>query len=303
MVEGIQKHVAGEVRTDIQALRGVAVLLVLFYHADLGLLKAGYLGVDVFFVISGYLITGLICRQVDAGTFSFREFYWRRARRLLPASLVTFGVTSAFACVLLTQLELRSYIEQVAGAVTFTANFVLALQSNYFDTSASLKPLLHTWSLSVEEQFYLICPFVLVMTPTKFRRVVVVAFLVASLTACMVLVRSSPTWTFYMLPTRSWELSIGSLIALLPQIKVRRWSDFLVGLGATVALLSVALMPISPSTEWKGYMEARNSSKNCGVNFVSSTVTLIICSTKTFSDFITSLLARSRAVSVAPWSD
>jgi peptidoglycan/LPS O-acetylase OafA/YrhL len=245
MAEGIQKHVAGEVRTDIQALRGVAVLLVLVYHADLGGLKAGFLGVDIFFVISGYLITGLICRQVDTGQFSFADFYRRRARRLLPASLVTIAVTSIAACMLLTQLELRSYLEQVIGAITFSSNFVLALQTNYFDTSSSLKPLLHTWSLAVEEQFYLIAPLILWVVPTRFRKPVIFSFLVGSLVLCFVLARSSPTWTFYMLPTRSWELSIGSLIALFPVIKLPRLSGTIAGIIATIALLATAASPVS----------------------------------------------------------
>lgn len=222
-------------RTDIQALRGIAVLLVVAYHADFGVLRAGYLGVDIFFVISGYLITGLICRDLDADRFSFVDFYRRRARRLLPASLTTFALTSIAACFLLTAIELRSYTEQVLGAVTFTANFVFASQSNYFDTSASLKPLLHTWSLSVEEQFYFVVPFILWITPARFRLHLICAFLVASLAACFVLVRFNPNWTFYMLPTRSWELSIGSLIAVLPSLRIPRLAGT-VALGAIVAI-------------------------------------------------------------------
>lgn len=226
-------------RVDIQALRGIAVLLVVSYHADIGLLHAGYLGVDIFFVISGFLITGIICRDIDAGNFSFVGFYKRRARRLLPASLVTFAITSVAACLLLTKLELYSYAEQVIGAVTFTANFVLAAQSNYFDTSAAMKPLLHTWSLSLEEQFYFVAPLALWLTPARFRLALICTLLAASLTACIVLVQRSPDWAFYLLPTRAWELLIGSLIAARPSFRLPRSASAL----AIVAIFAIAVYP------------------------------------------------------------
>lgn len=144
-------------RVDLQALRGVAVLLVLFYHADM-LLPGGYLGVDVFFVISGYLITGLVCRALERGEFSFGEFYYRRAKRLLPAAYVTLLVTGLLAPVILNDAELRDFFAQLIGALTFSSNVVLFLQSGYFEGAADLKPLLHIWSLSIEEQYYFLLP-------------------------------------------------------------------------------------------------------------------------------------------------
>ena len=144
-------------RSDIQALRGLAVLLVLATHARLGL-PAGYLGVDIFFVISGYLITGMVNRSVEdqylgRGRFSFRAFYFRRAKRLLPAAYVTFALTALAAPFLLSSSERHEFVLQVVGAVTFTANFVLFQQTNYFAGAADFKPLLHIWSLSIEEQY------------------------------------------------------------------------------------------------------------------------------------------------------
>jgi peptidoglycan/LPS O-acetylase OafA/YrhL len=137
-------------RLDIQLLRGVAVLVVVFYHAFKILLPKGFLGVDVFFVISGFLITGMILRDLESGRFTFRYFFLRRARRLLPALLTTLVATSALAMMLLTQDQLVDYSKQLLGALTFSANFVLAKQTGYFAGAAEGKVLLHIWSLALE---------------------------------------------------------------------------------------------------------------------------------------------------------
>jgi peptidoglycan/LPS O-acetylase OafA/YrhL len=154
-------------RTDIQALRGFAVLVVLLYHARLGPTKGGYLGVDVFFVISGFLITGLIARSLDSGSFSFFGFYYRRAKRLLPAAYVTFFVTALLAPVFLTEIELNEFKRQLIAAVLLVGNIELWQQTGYFDGGAESKPLLHVWSLAVEEQFYMILPAALFLLPRK----------------------------------------------------------------------------------------------------------------------------------------
>ena len=228
-------------RTDIQALRGIAVSFVVLYHAELGLVGAGYLGVDVFFVISGYLITKMICREIDAGQFSFPVFYWRRAKRLLPAAYVTFFVTSLAALTLTTAAELASYFQQLVGAVTFTANFVLAQQVNYFDSNSSLKPLLHIWSLAVEEQYYLVAPLLFCITPQKNRRWLVLGILIVSLALCVAFARSKPAFAFYMLPARAWELSIGAMIALVPPCGS---SPFFRKVLGNVALLVMMILPV-----------------------------------------------------------
>lgn len=204
-----------EIRSDIQVLRGFAVLLVLFYHSDVLPIPGGYLGVDIFFVISGYLITGMVARDHVRGTFSFKNFYFRRAKRLLPAAYVTFLLTSLAAPFVLGAQELNDYYKQLLGALTFTGNIALFFQSGYFDSAAELKPLLHVWSLSIEEQYYLIIPALVVFTPRKYWLTGGIILLSMSLALCFVMTWMKPIASFYLLPTRAWEMGIGSLAALI----------------------------------------------------------------------------------------
>lgn len=198
-------------RIDIQALRGYAILSVLLFHARLSFLPGGYLGVDIFFVISGFLITNLISKQIQDGTFSFREFYFRRAKRLLPAAYTTFILTALAATFLLTSQELVDFSRQLIGAVTFTANMVLWRQGTYFGVESDLKPLLHIWSLSIEEQYYFLLPAVLVFTPKKYWFQLIISSLVLSLVICFVFYQIQAGAAFYLFPARAWELCIGSL--------------------------------------------------------------------------------------------
>lgn len=210
-------------RFDIQVLRGIAVSLVVIYHAFKGYLLKGFLGVDIFFVISGFLITGIILRQLESGDFSFKRFFLRRARRLLPASLSTLVATSVLAFYLLTPIDYPDFIKQVIGSLTFIANIVLAQQTGYFAGEAETKPLLHIWSLSLEEQFYFIVPLLLWLSPPRARPWLLWCGIVLSGLLCFVLMSGIPIhhftakfsqkMAFFMLPSRAWELLIGGIAA------------------------------------------------------------------------------------------
>lgn len=201
-------------RVDIQALRGLAVLMVVLYHTKIGSLEAGYLGVDIFFVISGFLITTLVASAINRGNFRLSDFYFRRAKRLLPGAYVTFLVTALLAPWFLNQQELGDFATQVVGAVTFTGNFVLLQQTGYFEGAGDLKPLLHVWSLAIEEQYYFLLPTALLFTRRSRWLSSASALVLISLALCVVGGMYKPIAAFYLLPTRAWELLIGSVGAL-----------------------------------------------------------------------------------------
>lgn len=233
-----------KIRTDIQSLRGLAVLIVVVYHAKLGFLQAGYLGVDMFFVISGFLITSMVKNQIENGSFSFVQFYFRRAKRLLPAAYVTFLVTTLLAALLLTSQEMRHFADQLFGAITFTGNIVLWRQGSYFGGDADLKPLLHTWSLAIEEQYYIVLPAALFLIPRKYwTRSLVVIFLF-SLALCCVVGFWKPDAAFYLFPTRAWELAIGSIGALAVLGQFSRRFLFFSFWPAVGAILVLPIFPI-----------------------------------------------------------
>jgi peptidoglycan/LPS O-acetylase OafA/YrhL len=201
-------------RADIQALRGFAVLIVLCYHSKSGMLAQGYLGVDVFFVISGFVLTLLISADLGQHRFRLADFYLDRAKRLLPAAYVTFAVTALLAPLFLTSSEMADFQLQMVGAVTFSENFVLWQQSGYFGAAADLKPLLHIWSLAIEEQYYLLLPILLMCLPPRWRLPTSVALALASITLCVLY--AGRELSFYLLSTRAFELTFGSIAALLP---------------------------------------------------------------------------------------
>lgn len=204
-------------RPEVDGLRGLAILPVILFHVDIAGFGGGYVGVDVFFVISGYLITSLIQSELDDGRFSFLRFWERRARRILPALTVVVLFSLAAGWFILIPSDLENLGRSAFAQSLFGSNILFWLQSGYFDAQAETKPLLHTWSLAVEEQFYVLFPialFVLSMVRRSLRVWTIVSFLLISLALSVWGVAHHPSATFYLLPTRAWELLLGSMIAL-----------------------------------------------------------------------------------------
>ena len=203
-------------RPEIDGLRGIAVLGVLLFHFELGL-PGGFVGVDIFFVISGFLITGIIRRSTEGGNFSLTDFWKRRVKRIFPALYCTVFATIAVGYWLLLPDELEELGESSLWQAVFCANIFFWSESGYFDGPAEFKPLLHTWSLAVEEQFYLILPCVMIAFQRYSRSFLFRLFLLAALISfagSIYGVAFHRDATFFLLPTRAWELLAGSLIAL-----------------------------------------------------------------------------------------
>lgn len=205
-------------RADIDGLRAVAVLMVMFFHYA-GIDRfSGYIGVDIFFVISGFLITGIINSELGVGTFSLARFYERRIRRIMPAFSAMLIVTTALAYILFLPAEMIAFAKSLIGAALFGSNFVFWAEAGYFDMAAELKPLLHTWSLAIEEQFYILFPLFMMAGYRLFRAHVaraVLALCALSFLTNIALIHCDMAGTaFYMIVSRAWELMIGALIAL-----------------------------------------------------------------------------------------
>jgi len=213
-------------RADIDGLRAIAVVPVVLFHSGFSAFSGGFVGVDVFFVISGFLITSLLMSELDAGKFSLLGFYERRIRRIFPALFAIMGVCSLAAWFLMMPEEFAYFGRSMVAAALFGSNVLFWDERGYFDTAAQLKPLLHTWSLAVEEQFYIIFPLLLALL-YKLRRsrlvVVIAALALLSFALNVLTVGRAPEFAFYMSPPRFWELLVGALLALgaVPSLESR----------------------------------------------------------------------------------
>jgi peptidoglycan/LPS O-acetylase OafA/YrhL len=201
-------------RPDIDGLRGVAVLAVVANHFQPGRVTGGFVGVDVFFVISGFLITGILIQQLQAGTFSLADFYARRVRRLFPALSLVLLVSFIAGWFLLDPIALTDLGANAAAGAGFVSNLLLWSQTGYFDPEAQAKPMLHLWSLGIEEQYYALWPlFLFALWKVRFRLVPIAAIAAASFALNAVFSATRPTAAFYSPATRIWELLLGCMIA------------------------------------------------------------------------------------------
>ena len=221
-------------RPEIDGLRAIAVLSVILYHAGIEIFKGGFVGVDIFFVISGFLITSIILKELGTGKFSISKFYERRARRILPALTTVILISIPFAIFLLPPEDLNSFAKSSISSLTFWSNFQFSLETGYFDTPGEYKPLLHTWSLSIEEQFYIIYPIffiLLIKFKEKFLIFTISIILLLSLFFSQwsgnfnlqypfvddnILFYSQSFWSEFMMPFgRIWELALGAICCFL----------------------------------------------------------------------------------------
>ena len=202
-------------RPDIDGLRAIAVLSVVAFHAFPNWIRGGFIGVDVFFVISGYLISTIIFENLDSGTFSFAEFYARRVKRIFPALLLVLTASYAFGWFALFADEYKQLGKHIAAGAGFVSNIVLWNEAGYFDSSAETKPLLHLWSLGIEEQFYVVWPLLLWLAWKQKFDLLTITIIVALVSFFLNIngVKEDTVATFYSPQTRFWELLCGSLLA------------------------------------------------------------------------------------------
>jgi peptidoglycan/LPS O-acetylase OafA/YrhL len=239
-----------EYRPDVDGLRALAVLAVILFHAFPKMLPGGFVGVDVFFVISGYLITQIILSDLEKQQFTLANFYGRRIRRIFPALILVLIASTAAAWHLIGPDELNSFFKNVFASALFSANLMLFSETGYFDVAAHAKPLLHLWSLGIEEQFYLAWPLVLMLTPRRILTQVICATLLASYALNIALLKDYPSAVFYLPFTRVWELAAGALVLKIPRLESRA-TDTLAFIG--VVLIGVSFFAFSDKTPFPGF--------------------------------------------------
>ena len=231
-------------RPEIDGLRAFAVVPVILYHAGFPAFSGGYVGVDVFFVISGFLITTIIADQISQGQFSLMRFYERRARRILPVLFTVILASLPFAWFWLMPRDLETYTYSVLAVATFTSNLFFFSETGYFETAAELQPMLHTWSLAVEEQYYIVFPLLMMLIWHRAPGVILSALLVISLLAAEWALDVDPAAVFFLLPTRAWELLMGALAALYLRRAVNPSGNALVFDGLSALGLGLVVMTV-----------------------------------------------------------
>lgn len=246
-------------RRDIDGLRAIAVLPVMLFHAHAPFFSGGYIGVDIFFVISGYLITTIIAAELEAGRFSQWRFYERRARRILPALLLMVVAALIGSAIVLNPNQLVVLGERALAVVFFVSNMLLALNDDYFDDAAETNPFLHTWSLAIEEQYYILFPILMILiwrTRKQWALPVVLLISVASILLAEWMSQHNQSVSFYVLPTRAWELGAGATVALaeLRYGKANRDGAFVWALPALgLAMIVAAIVTFDRDTVHPGF--------------------------------------------------
>lgn len=244
-------------RKEIDGLRALAISSVLIFHAgkispNFQFLSGGYLGVDIFFVISGYLISKLILEQLSNNSFSINDFYARRARRILPVVLIATLLTTIFANAILDGDELKEYLFTVLSSLIFASNVYFSFGDPYWANESVLQPLLHTWSLGVEEQFYLLCPFILIFF-NKFSKLKLIIFWIILIFLSLALAQwasaNIPEFNFFLLPSRAWELGIGAFLASISKWELKNRQIFLdIFLIIIIVAILLTLFTFTPDT-------------------------------------------------------
>lgn len=243
-------------RQDINGLRAIAVIAVVLFHFNASWMPGGFAGVDVFFVISGFLMTGIIFRGIEQENFSILKFYVARANRIIPALAVLCLVLLVFGWFYLTPLEYKALGKHAASSVAFLSNIIYLRESGYFDAASHEKWLLHTWSLSVEWQFYILYPLVLVamrkFMSIKTMKSLLLVGTVSGFIFCVIATYKWPNPSYYLLPTRAWEMMLGGIAYLYPltlqenRKKLFEWT----GLGLIIG----SYFLISSENPWPGYL-------------------------------------------------
>ncbi|WP_108814287.1 acyltransferase family protein [Loktanella sp. Alg231-35] len=229
-------------RREIDGLRAIAVLPVILFHAGFGIFSGGYIGVDVFFVISGHLITSILIAELNKETFSIVHFYERRARRILPALFVVMLACLPFAYMWMLPSQMEEFAQSVVAVSLFLSNWLFWSQSGYFETATELKPLLHTWSLAVEEQYYLLFPILMMAIwrlGLRFVGVIFVALASSSLLLSEWGWRNEPDINFFFTFSRFWELLVGSICAYLTVGQPTKSSNVLSSIGLAAIVFAI----------------------------------------------------------------